>query len=56
VNLPRLKLGKSLNLEYLVNLCAMNNSHFKMVIIVKDVIAPIVDCLDLNEVSDKEAL
>jgi hypothetical protein len=56
VNLPRLKVAKSFNLEYLMNLCAMNNEYFQRVQIVKEVIANVVDCLDLNEVTDKKSL
>ena len=44
----RMKL--SLNAEYLINLCHMNNTIFHRVQIVKEVIAPIAELLNLKEI------
>lgn len=46
----------SLNAEYLINICYMNNDIFKRVQIVKEVIGPIAELLNLKEVHDISTL
>ena len=42
----KLFLKESFNLNYLINICNLNNTHLKKVQIVKGVICPIIDLLN----------
>lgn len=56
-NAPKgMKLKSSLNAEYLINLCYMNNEIFKRVQIVKEVISPMVEFINIKEVHDISTL
>ena len=46
------KVNKNFNVEYLLNICNINNFEFNKVQIVKSVIAPIVDFVNLNEIDN----
>ena len=47
---PEFKVNKNFNIEYLLNICNINNFEFNKVQIVKGVITPIVDFVNLNEI------
>lgn len=52
----KLKMKESFNLNFLINICHLNNTNLKKVQIVKSVICPIVDFFDLNEELNIEKL
>lgn len=56
-NAPKgMKLKTSLNAEFLINLCYMNNEIFKRVQIVKEVINSVVEFINLKEVQNLSIL
>ena len=56
-NAPQgMKINTCLDAEYLINLCYMNNRIFHRVQIVKEVIAPISDLLNLKEIKSIQIL
>ena len=50
------KVQRNFNIEFLLNICNMNNFGFNKVQIVKTVITPIVDFIKLDEIDKVEQL
>ena len=47
---PEFRVNRNFNIEYLLNICNINNFGFNKVQIVKTVIAPLVDFVKLDEI------